>query len=41
VGIVYGESFLIDLRIEREDNFFPMVPAGAANKEMMGMGSYG
>jgi acetolactate synthase, large subunit, biosynthetic type len=29
--------FLIDFRIEREENVFPMVPAGAAVNEMMGV----
>jgi acetolactate synthase-1/2/3 large subunit len=33
--------FLIDCRIEREDNVFPMVPAGAANDEMIGLGRCG
>lgn len=28
--------FLIDFRIEREENVFPMVPAGAAIKDMIG-----
>jgi len=28
--------FLIDFRIEREENVFPMVPAGAALDEMIG-----
>src|SRR5208337_287037 len=27
-------AFVIDFRIEREDNVFPMVPAGAAINEM-------
>ena len=27
--------FLMDFRIEREDNVFPMVPAGAAINEMI------
>ena len=30
--------FLMDFRIEREDNVFPMVPAGAAINEMIGRG---
>jgi len=29
-------AFVIDFRIEREDNVFPMVPAGAAINEMIG-----
>lgn len=29
--------FLVDFRIEREDNVFPMVPAGAGINEMMGV----
>ncbi len=30
--------FLVDFRIEREENVFPMVPAGAAVNDMMGVG---
>jgi hypothetical protein len=28
--------FILDVRIEREENVFPMVPAGAAINEMIG-----
>ena len=28
--------FVMDFRIEREENVFPMVPAGAAINEMIG-----
>ncbi len=28
--------FVLDFRIEREENVFPMVPAGAAINEMIG-----
>jgi len=29
--------FVLDFRIEREENVFPMVPAGAAINEMIGV----
>ena len=28
--------FVVDVRVEREENVFPMVPAGAAINEMIG-----
>lgn len=28
--------FVVDIRVEREENVFPMVPAGAAINEMIG-----
>ena len=28
--------FVLDFRVEREENVFPMVPAGAAINEMIG-----
>ena len=35
-AINYDGPFLLDFRIEREENVFPMVPAGAAISEMIG-----
>lgn len=32
----FDGPFLVDFRIEREENVFPMVPAGAAIKDMIG-----
>jgi len=29
--------FILDFRVEREENVFPMVPAGAAINEMIGV----
>ena len=29
--------FVLDFRVEREENVFPMVPAGAAINEMIGV----
>jgi acetolactate synthase-1/2/3 large subunit len=35
-AISHEGPYLIDFRIEREENVFPMVPAGAAINEMIG-----
>ncbi|MBN2734882.1 MAG: biosynthetic-type acetolactate synthase large subunit [Methanomicrobiaceae archaeon] len=35
-AISYDGPYLLDFRIEREENVFPMVPAGAAISEMIG-----
>jgi acetolactate synthase-1/2/3 large subunit len=35
-AIEYDGPFVLDFRIEREENVFPMVPAGAAINEMIG-----
>lgn len=35
-AINYDGPYLLDFRIEREENVFPMVPAGAAISEMIG-----
>ena len=35
-ALTYNGPYLLDFRIEREENVFPMVPAGAAISEMIG-----
>ena len=35
-AIATDGPFLLDFRVEREENVFPMVPAGAAINEMIG-----
>jgi acetolactate synthase-1/2/3 large subunit len=35
-AIDHDGPFVLDFRIEREENVFPMVPAGAAINEMIG-----
>jgi acetolactate synthase-1/2/3 large subunit len=35
-ALEHAGPYLVDFRIEREENVFPMVPAGAAINEMIG-----
>jgi len=36
-ALSHDGPFVLDFRIEREENVFPMVPAGAAINEMIGV----